>query len=98
MTGPSHAAAEKLVRDEHGHPTPAYRAYQRFRHAHQHLQADHDAARTAAMRDPVALQNWPATGRVWADRLAASEQRWRTEGHKDEIEAALAVLEQTPRT
>lgn len=71
-------------------PTPKYTAYLEHRSAHEDAVRARDEARAATLRDPVALQQWPVTGRRYEERIDAAMDRWLTLGFKTEVEKALA--------
>ncbi len=75
--------------------TEAYRSYRQYRDGWIAAQEDYRSKRlTAQTSDDAAVQwQWTEQEPVLREHITAAESDWRTLGHRDEIEAALAIVE-----
>jgi hypothetical protein len=88
----TYARARATLIGPDGKPTTKYQAYLEHQEAYDTLVRQRDEARAAALRNPMALQNWPLASRAYSDRIDAAMKRWLTLGHKVEVEVALDVV------
>jgi len=92
MTIDQIAAAESVLRDADGRPSPRYAAYLKYQSAYQAAKDAYDSAFAAAQLKPAQLQNWPIIGTKYRRALDDAFDRWTALGNKAVIENALAIV------
>jgi hypothetical protein len=84
-------ATAKLV-DKDGNVTPHYQAYMQCEDAYKSKVKAKNKAYSAALTDPVKLQQWPQDGISYQDDIDEAWDRWMGRGFKVEIEKAINTL------
>jgi hypothetical protein len=84
-------ASAKLM-DKDGNTTPHYEAYLRYQDEYKAKVKQWMRAYADAFTDPMKLQNWPNTGRMYHDDADDAHDRWSGLGFKQEIESAISTL------
>lgn len=86
------AAAQAVLIDANGNPTPHYTAYLNYQSLYQEAVEDLDGQYADAMTDPNKLAMWPIQGKIPQEKVNQAMETWAGLGFKSEIETALDTL------
>lgn len=85
-------AAQAVLTDADGNPTPKYQAYLDRESAYKDKVRAYNRAYANVMTDPVRFSNWPRDGVLYQSDVDGAFDQWNSFGHKVEIEKAIATL------
>jgi hypothetical protein len=88
----AYADAIAKLMDKDGNVTPPFEAYMRYEHVYKSKVKARDKAYSAALTDPMKLQQWPRDGVPYQDDIDEALDRWMGLGFKLEIEKAINTL------
>jgi hypothetical protein len=81
----------KLI-DKDGNVTSHYQAYMQYEHVYKSKVRARNRAYSAALNDPMKLQQWPQDGVPYQDDVEEAWDRWMSLGFKMEIENVMSTL------
>jgi hypothetical protein len=88
----AYADATAKLMDKDGNVMPHYQAYMDRQDAWSQKIKARNRAYSAAMTDPMKLQQWPQDGVPYQDDVDQAWDRWMSLGFKVEIENAISIL------
>ncbi|MEM9679255.1 MAG: hypothetical protein AAF901_02940, partial [Bacteroidota bacterium] len=84
--------AKAVLTTPEGDPTREFERYEEYREEYQDAVRARDRQFANALSDPMKLQMWPIQGKTYQDDVEFAWDKWQSRGHKQEIDAATAIL------
>ncbi|RZN82244.1 MAG: hypothetical protein EVB11_09090 [Winogradskyella sp.] len=84
--------AKAVLMTPEGDSTRKFDRYEEYREEYLDTVRARDRQFANAMSDPMKLQLWPVQGKTYQDDVDFAWDKWQSRGHKQEIDAATAIL------